>query len=96
MSTEATAPRPRKRAAPRKAQAAVETGMALLPAAGGKLRAPGRALVPGSAEAGVLDRARAQLLVADWAGMVQQNDGALEHFYRQIDAKIVPHIAQSG
>ena len=53
-------------------------GAALLPAPLGTLRAPGRALVAGSAEAGVLDRARAQLLVADWAGMVQQNDMALE------------------
>lgn len=37
-----------------------------------------------------------RLNIAEWADVILWNDGALEHFYRQIDAKIVPHIAQSG
>lgn len=38
----------------------------------------------------------AQLRIADWADVILWNDGALEHFYRQIDAKIVPHLTQSS
>ncbi|MEZ4592565.1 MAG: hypothetical protein R3D55_15685 [Chloroflexota bacterium] len=33
---------------------------------------------------------------AEWADVILWNTGSLEQFYRQIDAKIVPHIAQSG